>query len=159
MIRNATSKDLETILKIYETARLFMRKNGNASQWINGYPSKELLLSDIQKNELFVIEENQKIHAVFAFIIGKDKTYEKIYEGQWLNNEKYGTIHRIASDGSKKGVLNECISWAKKQIKNLRGDTHADNIPMQNALKKEGFKYCGIIYIEDGTPRLAYQSL
>ncbi len=28
---------------------------------------------------------------------------------------------------------------------------------MQKVFEKNGFKRCGIIYVEDGTPRIAYQ--
>lgn len=40
-----------------------------------------------------------------------------------------------------------------------RSDTHKDNLPMQNVILGGGFTYQGIIYIEDGTPRLAYEWL
>ena len=38
-------------------------------------------------------------------------------------------------------------------------DTHADNKVMQHLLESEGFTRCGIIHVEDGTPRIAYQRL
>ena len=40
---------------------------------------------------------------------------------------------------------------------NLRADTHADNAVMQRLLEGAGFVRCGIIYTDDGMPRLAYQ--
>ena len=40
---------------------------------------------------------------------------------------------------------------------NLKIDTHRDNRIMQHLLDKNGFTYCGIIYLDDGTERLAYQ--
>ena len=59
--------------------------------------------------------------------------------------------------GSPKGwnalpsVLEHCES--------LRADTHEDNKIMQHLLEKNGFVRCGIIHVEDGTPRVAYQKL
>ncbi len=159
MIRKAQLKDLDTIVSIFDTGRSYMRSTGNMNQWINGYPSRQLLTEDIQKCQLFVAEEENHIYGVFAFIIGKDATYARIEGGQWLNENPYGTIHRISSDGTKKGLLKEVVQWAWKQIPNLRADTHADNKTMQNCLEKNGFKYCGIIYVEDGTPRVAYQKV
>ena len=38
-------------------------------------------------------------------------------------------------------------------------DTHKDNLIMQKFLSKNGFDRCGIIYVEDGTERIAYQKL
>ena len=44
-------------------------------------------------------------------------------------------------------------------VKSLRIDTHRQNIPMQNSLVKNGFRYCGIIYLESGDERIAYQKV
>ena len=41
--------------------------------------------------------------------------------------------------------------------KNVRADTHKDNITMQNMLAKNGFVPCGIIHVENGSERIAYQ--
>ena len=45
----------------------------------------------------------------------------------------------------------------RKEFPNLKIDTHRDNYPMQKSLKKNGFEYCGIIYLADGNERLAFQ--
>ena len=79
-----------------------------------------------------------------------------IYDGQWGSEEPYGTIHRIASDGSG-GVFAACLSWCRGQIGHLRIDTHRDNHVMQHIVEKHGFQRRGIIYIADGTPRIAYE--
>jgi RimJ/RimL family protein N-acetyltransferase len=42
---------------------------------------------------------------------------------------------------------------------NLKIDTHRDNIPMQKVLKRNGFSECGIIYIENGDERIAFQKI
>ena len=41
----------------------------------------------------------------------------------------------------------------------VRADTHADNKIMQHLLEENGFTKCGIIHVEDGTPRIAYQKM
>ena len=48
-------------------------------------------------------------------------------------------------------------TWAFGQCGNLKIDTHRDNVVMQNMLKKNGFQSCGIIHVQDGSERLAYQ--
>ena len=94
------------------------------------------------------------------FILGPDPTYAKIEDGQWLNDEvPYGTIHRLASAGDRRGVASEVIAWCLEHCESLRADTHADNKIMQHLLEKNGFARCGIIHVEDGTPRVAYQKL
>lgn len=93
------------------------------------------------------------------FFIGVDPTYSYIEGGQWLNDFPYGVVHRLASDGTEKGVGAACLEWCFGYIRNLRVDTHHDNTIMQNLLKKMNFTYCGIIITHNGTPRLAYQSI
>lgn len=157
MIRLATYDDLEAIMSIYAIAKKYMKDNGNHQQWAGEYPNVKILKSDIDKKELFVFEKDHVVHAVFAFIIGIDDTYLTIKEGSWLNNEVYGTIHRIASDGKMKGIFHKTLDYCKSQIDNIRIDTHQDNHTMQHLIIKNGFKACGIIYTHDGSERLAYQ--
>lgn len=40
---------------------------------------------------------------------------------------------------------------------NIRIDTHRNNRIMQHCIDRYGFSYCGIIYLESGDERLAYQ--
>ncbi|MBQ1809867.1 MAG: GNAT family N-acetyltransferase [Erysipelotrichaceae bacterium] len=154
-IRKSEKSDLETIKEIYSNAKLFMRANGNMNQWINGYPSDELILQDIADGDSYLCLEDDEAQAVFVYKRGIDPTYLRI-DGQWLNDEEYGVIHRIASRGKIKGTGTFCLNYGLQQCPNLRIDTHADNRPMQNLLNKEGFTYCGIIYLENGDPRMAF---
>lgn len=157
LIRPATVQDLPAVLSVYDQGRAFMRAHDNQSQWINGYPSRSLLEDDIAHDQLFVCMEHDTIHGVFAFILGDDPTYARIDGGAWPNSSPYGTIHRIASDGSCKGILRTAVDFALQRCDHLRCDTHADNYVMQNAMLRLGFGYCGIIYVTDGSPRKAYQ--
>lgn len=155
-IRPATIADLPRILEIYEDARAFMRRTGNPNQWFHTHPAKEILLDDIPKRQLYVCEQDGTIAAVFAYIPGVDPTYLQIEDGQWLNNEPYGTIHRIAVAQQGQGLISQVFDWALQQCPNLRIDTHQDNAPMRRALEKYGFQYCGIIHIFNGDERLAF---
>ena len=158
IIREARTEDLERILEIYEIAKAFMRQTGNPHQWNSRYPDSKTLEEDIHKHQLFVIEEESIIHSVFAFILGEDPTYNKI-EGAWLDHSTYGTIHRIASDGSMHQVFNKTVNFCSKRCSHLRADTHEDNKIMQKVILKNGFQETGIIYVEDGTPRIAYEKV
>ena len=158
MIRKAVMDDLPNILKVYEYAREFMRDTKNPAQWGNSYPPKDLLTDDIRNGQLYVMENNG-IHAVFALIFGEDPTYRKIYNGQWISDTLYATIHRIAGDGSVRGVLKTAVDFAESKINHLRIDTHKDNQILQHLILKNGFSRCGIIYLEDGSPRIAYEKI
>jgi len=157
MIRKAQGADLGIILKIYSQARSFMAEHENPSQWGTEYPPETLLREDITRETLYVVEDHAGIHGVFYFCVEADPTYAVIWNGNWRRNRPYGVIHRIAGDGSG-GILRSAVAYAKQQIGYLRMDTHADNYVMQQALEKLGFARCGIIYVEDGTPRIAYDA-
>ena len=149
-------EDLSVVMSIYDKARLFMRQSDNLHQWTNGYPTREIIKEDIALKQSYIIKKNDTILAVFTFINGHDDTYDYI-EGQWLNNEKYGVIHRIGSNQIEKGMLKVAVDYCFHFVNNLRIDTHKDNKVMQHLLEKEGFTKCGIIYLKDGNPRIAYQ--
>ena len=160
MFRGAVRGDLPQILKIYAHARAVMKASGNPTQWGDDFPPQELLEEDIDSNRLFLYVVNGQIEAVFAFILGADPTYQVIEDGAWLNDTlPYGTIHRIGSDGTHRGVLHECVNWAARRISHLRVDTHADNHVMQRCILREGFSYCGVIHVADGTPRVAFERI
>lgn len=156
MIRKARINDLSGILQVYDCARGIMKENGNPHQWGDHYPEKEILLQDIRDRNAYVWEENNHIGGVFVLIFGDDPTYAKI-DGAWLNDRPYGTLHRVAGDRTVKGLMEKCLSYCFRQTDNLRVDTHADNRIMQHILQKNGFQYCGRIWVMDGSERLAYQ--
>lgn len=156
-IRKSTFADIPHMREIFAHARQFMAETGNPNQWTNDYPSEEFLHADIESGDSYVCISGHKIVATFLLRGGIDPTYRNIYEGAWKNEEPYATIHRIASNGEVKGILHVAIQFALQEYNNIRIDTHRDNIVMQNAIRKEGFLYCGIIHCWSGDERLAYQ--
>ena len=158
-IRHAKLCELPALLEIYDNARLYMRENGNPTQWNNGYPNEEVLRDDIERDRLYVCEENGEILGVFCYFEGTDPTYTKIYDGEWLDEKHVGVMHRIAVALHRRGVASFCYDYCFNISKNIRIDTHRDNIPMQRSLVKNGFKYCGIIHLLNGDERLAYQKI
>jgi len=159
MIRLANIEDLPRLLQIYMAARAFMRQHGNAEQWAGGYPGEDILREDITLGRLYVIEENGLVGGCFMLSPGPDDTYARIDGGAWGWDRPYGVIHRIAGDGSIRGILTRAVEFAGARFDYLRIDTHEKNIPMQNALKKQNFTQRGVIYLRDGNPRLAYDKL
>jgi RimJ/RimL family protein N-acetyltransferase len=156
-IRRSTINDIDEILKIFEGARKFMKASGNPNQWKDSYPERKLIESDIYKNISYLCVDEGKIVGTFVFFEGIEPDYAEIHDGQWLNDEPYGVVHRVASATGKRGVATYCLNWSFEQCRNLKIDTHRDNIPMHNLLIKNGFHRCGIIYLENGEERIAYQ--
>lgn len=155
-VRKAIAADLPFLEELYENARKRMRESGNPNQWGNSHPLIENLIRDCENGNSYVVIESGRIIGAFAFIVGDDPTY-KVIEGKWLNDEKYGTIHRAAGSAEAKGVMNFITNYCKDIVPNIKIDTHADNKIMQHILEKQGFTKCGVIYAADGTPRIAYQ--
>ena len=156
MIRSATYDDLPRALAVIAAGRAAMRREGNTVQWSPEGSTEAAVEEDIRRGRFYVMEDEGHIYGVFALIIGDDPTYGYI-EGAWRSDTPYGTIHRIASDRTHRGVLSECVKWSMAQIPHLRIDTHESNLAMRGAIEKLGFAYCGTIYIADGTPRRAYE--
>ncbi len=156
MIRPATLADIPAILAIFAVARQYMRQTGNLTQWSGGYPDESIVRADIAAGVCYVMEQ-EGIHAVFSLFSQPDPTYNYIEDGAWPNEAPYGTIHRIASDGTLRGVVRQAVDFALQFHTVLRCDTHKDNLPMQRALRNAGFVRCGVIYLENGDPREAYQ--
>lgn len=155
-IRPATQADLVNILDIYAHARRFMAENGNPTQWGQNHPAQHVLEEDIGLSRLYVVECGEGLCGVFMFEVGNDPTYTYI-EGSWRSDSPYGVIHRIAGVGG--GVFAAALEYCSGVIGHLRIDTHADNKPMQHVVEKAGFSKRGIIYVEDGTPRIAYDRI
>lgn len=159
IIRKTIESDLIQIGEIYENAKRFMRKSGNLHQWNDGRPNIDTARLDMEQGIGYVAEEDGKILAVFMFSLAPDPTYAKIYNGAWLSDAPYGVIHRIAVAKQGQGIIDGCIDYCFSICPNLRIDTHRDNLPMRRALEKRGFQYCGIIHLENGDERLAYQKI
>ena len=157
-IRPARLEDLDEILKIYEIAKRFMAETGNPTQWAGSYPQRELLEEDIESQGLYVVTEQDRICGVFYFVIGPDPTYTIIEQGSWHSEKTYGTIHRIAGNGTG-GIFGAVLDFCRSRIDYLRIDTHEDNKVMQHVVAKHGFMPCGIIYTDDGSPRIAFDRL
>ncbi len=62
-------------------------------------------------------------------------------------NAKYNKLLYYGIDGE----------YCKAYSNNIRIDTHKDNKVMQHVLARNGFKRCGIIFLLNGDPRVAFQ--
>ena len=156
LIKNSKVEDIKQLMKIYEQAILYMRRCGNMNQWVGGYPSESVIISDINSGVSYSVLQDEKIVGVFSMIPGEDPTY-KVIEGKWINTGiPYVTIHRIASDGSCGGIGRTAFDFAKRYYDSIRIDTHKDNISMQTAIERFGFRKCGNIYVKGGAERIAY---
>ena len=157
MIRKAIYEDIPELMNIFRNARNIMRESGNLNQWTDGYPSEDIIRNDIGRGVTYVLRENGRIIATMAFIPGPDPTYAEIHGGEWLDSSPYYVIHRIAVLEPGHDAARKLIEWGFSRTDNIRIDTHQDNVIMRHVLDKMGFRRCGVIFLENGDPRDAYQ--
>ena len=139
-------------------------KEDNIDQWQNEGPSKQSLLKDMEMEYSYVYEDNGVIKGTTALIFDGEKTYDLIFNGNWINEEEYCTIHRFAVDINfrREGIATKMLLEIEKITKekgiyNIRIDTHEDNVKMRNLIEKNGYSYCGKIFLTNGDLRVAYQ--
>ncbi len=166
LIRKTRKEDVGAIMPIFEEARRTIATLG-IDQWQNGYPSEEVILSDIELGQSYLCELDGNICGAFAMLSCGEPTYDKIYDGHWLSGDEsqdYVAIHRVAISVSSRGsglsgkIISYAVDFAKNVgRKSLRIDTHRGNIVMRRMLEKNGFQYCGVIYLESGDERVAYE--
>lgn len=160
IIREVRLADMDAIMQVFSAAKRIMRQSGNMHQWGEGYPSEDVVKADMEKKGAFVVEEENKVVGYFAFLPSPDPTYNRIYDGKWIDDEQaYHVVHRIASYPEVHGVFSSILDFCSSLDRNIRIDTHRDNTIMQHNLLKHGFTYCGIIYLLSGDERLAYQRM
>ncbi|SCH69123.1 MULTISPECIES: GNAT family N-acetyltransferase [unclassified Romboutsia] len=163
--RRAINEDVFGIMNIINQAQVYFKEQG-IDQWQNNYPNIETINNDIENEYSYVLLKDNEIVATAAISFDGESTYDSIYDGEWLSNDDYAVIHRVAVDNAYKGLglLSEIIRYVEKicldkGINSIRIDTHEENISMQRSLNKNRFKYCGLVLLDDGSKRIAFEKI
>lgn len=95
------------------------------------------------------VEGPLSVIAYGAVVFDGEPAYDAI-DGQWLTDEPYVLVHRIAvADGERgRGVAAEFLHRvealaSERGVKAFRIDTNFDNRTMLRLLERTGFSYCG----------------
>lgn len=149
--------DVERIVEIANDTRAYFKEVG-IPQWQNAYPAYSDFKNDVELERLYVVKENGTVVGFFALVY-PDHNYDYIEDGKWQDPSPYVAIHRMAIDKNYKGrgFAGKCFDYVKEEYDHIRIDTHALNYSMIRAILKNDFSYRGIIYVEDKTPRNAYE--
>lgn len=158
-LRHATTADLPMLTELFARAQTYMFQEGNTEQW-RSLPARSLLASDIAKNELYVytqsVDGEEVLEGAFALQQGSCPAYEKMEAGAWPTKGPYVSLHRVVSSGRVKRLFDRICAYAFTMADEVRIDTHEKNRSMRRALQRNGFTYCGIIHLPDGSARRAY---
>ncbi|MEY8781615.1 GNAT family N-acetyltransferase [Allomuricauda sp. XS_ASV26] len=150
MIRRAKISEITDILSITKACAVKMQQNG-IFQWNEHYPSKQAFLKDIQRNELYVIEENHIILGTIVISTLMDDEYIPI---QWLTpNGNSSYIHRLSvhPDHQGKGLAQRLMDFAESHSKkngfvSVRLDTFSQNKRNQRFYEQRGYQKLGDIF-------------
>ena len=163
--RKGTAEDLGRIMELVADAQSWFR-NQNIDQWQDGYPTQELISSDITYDRNYVVEYNGVVVATFVVSFDGEPTYDVVYGGEWFNENEYAVVHRImvADECRRKGIAREILTFVEglsteQGVTDIRIDTHRDNRAMLSLLKKLGYRRCGRIKLESGAWREALQKV
>ncbi len=164
-LRKAGAADVEAMAALFDQARAALKAAG-VDQWQDGYPNREDAARDVAAGTAYVLEEAGQVLGTACIAFGEEPTYRVIEQGNWLGQGDYGYLHRVAVSNQVKGrgAAGLFFDELKRQAVQrglfiLRGDTHRDNQPMRRVMEKNGFSYRGVIHLEDGAERLAFEAL
>lgn len=163
--RNGRAEDLDAVMALVADAQRWFRGQG-IDQWQDGYPTQDIILSDISYNNNYIVELNGVVSATFVASFDGEPTYSEIKGKGWLNENPYAVVHRIAVADAcrRKGIAKEILHYteelcAERGVKDIRIDTHRDNLAMRSLLKKMGYTHCGRITLTSGAFREAYHKV
>ena len=171
-IRPTTQNDLDAVMSIVEEARRTIAALG-INQWQNGSPNRAMIEEDISLGQGRAVTLNGEIVGTFALIFDGEPTYDIIEEGAWSLPDRtetgewsYLAIHRVAISVASRGtgVSTAIIRYAETTARacgraSLRIDTHEGNVVMRRMLEKHGFVCHGVIHLDNGDPRVAYEKV
>jgi GNAT superfamily N-acetyltransferase len=167
-IRKTQATDLAAVMALFDEARGTIAALG-IDQWQNGYPSEDVVREDIALARAYAVTDGGELCGTFVLIEDGEVTYDRIYDGHWRTGDEatdYLAIHRVAISVRMrgKGISTALIEYAAQRARalsrrSLRIDTHRGNVVMRRMLEKHGFVYCGIIYLQNGDERVAYEKL
>jgi ribosomal protein S18 acetylase RimI-like enzyme len=163
--RKAVEPDISSIMNIIKQAQDYFKKQG-IDQWQNNYPNLETILNDIKNKNGYVLLDDDTIIGTVSVSFDGEKTYRHIYNGKWITNGNYAVVHRLAVDQEfkRRGLATIIMKKTEeiclnRDIHSIRIDTHEENLAMQKLLNKNKFEYCGIIYLEGGSKRIAFEKI
>ena len=162
--RLATLEEFPAIMEIINQAKA-RRKTDGSNQWQDGYPNLETIGSHYYKKAGYVlVNENQKIVGYSAVLVNDEPAYLNI-EGQWLSNNEFIVIHRVAIHDDFLGKGLAIMIFRKieelaisKNVYSIKVDTNFDNLAMLHIFNKLEYQYCGQVYFR-GSARRAYEKI
>jgi len=149
-IRQAFQEDLLKAKKLTEACAVGMQQMG-IFQWNEHYPSEEKLQQDIDRKELYVLEDQNQILGIIVLSEIMDEEYLAV---SWLTpSEKNLYIHRLATHpdswgkGNGQKLMDFAEEFAERQnFNSIRLDTFSLNKRNQKFYEARGYEKLEDIY-------------
>ncbi|MHB1147077.1 MAG: GNAT family N-acetyltransferase, partial [Lutibacter sp.] len=143
VIKKASEQDLEQLYAVVKSCGKNLIEQG-IFQWNEKYPSKEVLLKDIQLQELWKLEKANTIVGLIVLTEFEDSEYQHV---KWLTkNQKHLYVHRLAvhPDFQGKGFAQKLMNFAEKyalenNYNSIRLDTFSQNNRNQQFYEKRNY--------------------
>lgn len=154
-LRKSTPTDLDAIMEIVAEAKALLKKDGSP-QWQDGHPNRELFAEDIKQGLNWVLVVGSEVAGTATLTTEPETDYETIQEGQWVGDNHYATIHRVAIASKFRGMhlskmifSNLLTAGRLMNFKDFRIDTHPVNLRMQKLATDFGFEKRGVVQVID----------
>lgn len=150
MIRQAKILEIPDILSITKACAADMASRG-IYQWNDAYPSRELFLNDLKRQELYVLNGPSCLFGCIVVSSKKDSEYEGV---SWLtpdHNTRY--IHRLCIHPhyQGRGYARQLMNFAEalaleKGAASVRLDTFSLNHRNQKFYEQRGYQRLGDVF-------------
>lgn len=122
-------------------------------QWPSWYPNEDVILNDITKNQLFVVENENNVLAIIVLSPDMPPEYDNV---KWKRKEgRVNSIHRLAVHPTlkTKTLAQDLLLYAEEIAREdgysiIRLDTYSPNKRANIFYQKNGYHYCGDINLQ-----------
>jgi ribosomal protein S18 acetylase RimI-like enzyme len=152
-IRNAEAKDLSEIMGLISSCVEDMERRG-IHQWDEIYPDEKTIRNDIDKKQLYLLEEDNQICGIIVLNELQEPQYKSV---GWKFGGKTLVVHRLAIRPAyqRKGMATKLMEFAysyaiKRDYKTIRLDAFIQNPASVGLYEKLGYRKAGEVTFRKG---------
>ncbi len=149
IIKQIKTQELDIVCEIMN-AVVFTMKASGFTQWDKDYPTREILLKDVERGELYGAYIGDIIAGFAAINRHQSEEYCEI---PWKFGDAFLVVHRLQVDPIFRGkhIAYEIMLFAEKLakeqgLKSIRLDTRYDNVPAISLYSKLGYVKRGHVH-------------
>ena len=152
-IRNAETKDLGKIMSLISSCIEDMEGRG-IHQWDEIYPDEKTIINDMEKKQLYLLEEGNQICGIIALNEFQEPQYKTV---DWKFSGKSLVVHRLAIEpayqrsGCAKMLMDFAYKFAiEEDYENIRLDAFIKNPAAVGLYEKLGYRNAGTVTFRKG---------